>query len=60
MRKLTPAQRVHWLDALNGLCSSSALALVKEAMTEVAPLIYRGEARLQRVVNNIEQCLAAH
>jgi hypothetical protein len=60
MRKLTPAQRVHWLDALSALCSPSALALVKEAMTSAAPLIYRGEARLQRVISNIEQCYAAH
>ena len=56
MRKLAPAQRVRWLDALGALCGSHAAEIVRDAMTPVAPLIYRGDARLQRALSRIESC----
>ena len=56
MRKLSPAQRVRWLDALGGLCSQAQAATVHDAMTPVAAMIFRGEARLKRALARIEAC----
>ena len=56
MRKLSPAQRVRWLDALGGLCGQAQAAIVRDAMKPVAAMIFRGEARLQRALARIEAC----
>ncbi len=56
MRKMTPAQRAHWLDALGNLCGEQLKASVVDAMQPVAKFIYRGEARLQRALAKISSC----
>jgi hypothetical protein len=56
MRKLTPAQRVIWLDALGGLCGEQFKPTVIDAMQPVAKMIFRGEARLARALSKIDAC----
>lgn len=56
MRKLSPAQRVRWLDALGALCGQAQAAIVRDAMSPVAAMIFRGEARLERALARIEAC----
>lgn len=56
MRTLSPAQRVRWLDALGYLCGEPQATVVDDMMRAAAPLIFRGEARLERALSRIRDC----
>lgn len=56
MRTLSPAQRVRWLDAMGSLCGEAQAVAVNDMMRPAAPLIFRGEARLERALAKIRAC----
>jgi len=58
MRKMTPAQRARWIDALGGLCSASYVQEIMDTIQPVAKFIYRGEARLERAIARVNACIA--